>query len=303
MIYTPQTKEVLYFDDVKIEEIIPFIDWTYFFHAWGLKSRYPDIMRHPDLKEEAEKLMKDSNAWLKRIADEKLIQAKAVIGFFPANSVGDDIEIYKDDSRTTVRMVLNNLRQQQKRSDGKSNFCLSDFIAPKQTGLKDYIGAFAVSGGFNADEIAAELKASNDDYNAILVQTLADRLAEALAERMHYLTRTTFWGYKPDEVFDNDFLIHEKYQGIRPAPGYPACPDHTEKAKLWELLNPGKLGIEITESYMMIPASSVCGWYFSHPQSKYFSIGKIEKDQAEDYARRKGWSSAEMERWLGSNLG
>ncbi|MGL1901306.1 MAG: hypothetical protein OCC49_04150 [Fibrobacterales bacterium] len=302
MIYEPKEKEVIYLEDVPVKDIIPFIDWTYFFHAWGLKCRYPDILRHPDLKDEAATLMEDSRNLLDRIVDEKLIWAKAVVGIFPANSVDNDIEVYTDSSRTEVRMNLHHLRQQQKRTDGKPNYCLSDFVAPKHTGLKDHIGAFAVSGGFNADELAAKIKADNRDYDAILLQTISDRLAEALAERMHFLMRTKYWGYAQGEAFDNEKFIKEKYQGIRPAPGYPACPDHTEKAKLWELLQPGKLGIEMTESYMMIPAASVCGWFFAHEQSKYFSVGKINKDQVEDYARRKGWDIETAERWLGPNL-
>ncbi len=303
MVYEPKVKEVVYLEDVPVADLIPFIDWTFFFHAWGLKCRYPDIMRHPDLKDEAEKLMNDSQKLLDRIVKDRLIWAKAVVGLFPANSIGDDVEVYTDDTRSEVRLTLNHLRQQHKRGDGKPNFCLSDFIAPKETGVKDYIGAFAVSGGFNADELAAKYKEGNDDYQAILLQTIADRLAEAVAEKMHYDTRTKYWGYDADEAFDNDRFVKERYQGIRPAPGYPACPDHTEKEKLWQLLEPGKLGIELTESFMMIPASSVCGWYFAHPQSKYFGVGKINKDQVADYSQRKGWSIETTERWLGSNLG
>ena len=226
-----------------------------------------------------------------------------MIGLFAANAVGDDIEIYQDEDRRELLAVAHGLRQQRQRSTGKPNCCLTDLVAPKETGLADYLGAFVVSAGFGAAELARQFEARNDDYSAILVKALADRLAEAFAERMHARVRREFWAYLPDEDFSNEDLIREKYRGIRPAPGYPACPDHTEKGILWRLLDAEqRTGVKLTESFAMDPAAAVSGWYFSHPRSSYFGLGKIDRDQVADYARRKGKSVPETERWLAPNL-
>src|SRR5690349_3415146 len=235
---------------------------------------------------------------------EKWLTASGVIGFFPANAVGDDIEVYTDESRTEVLQTLRNLRQQGEHRDGIPNRSLGDFVAPKSTGIPDHVGAFAVTAGLGSQDKIAEFKAALDDYSAILLESLADRLAEAFAERLHERVRHDFWGYAPDEHLKNDDLIAERYTGIRPAPGYPMCPDHTEKMLLWELLDVEKhTGIELTESMAMWPGAAVSGWYFSHPQSQYFVVGRLGRDQVEDYAERKGWTLREAERWLSPNLG
>jgi 5-methyltetrahydrofolate--homocysteine methyltransferase len=227
-----------------------------------------------------------------------------VIGLFPANRVNDDIEIYTDESRSTVAMTYHALRQQMEKPPGRPNMCLADFIAPKDSGVADYIGGFAVTSGMGMDERVAAYEADLDDYNAILFKALADRFAEAFAECMHQHVRREFWGYAPDEALNNDDLVDEKYRGIRPAPGYPACPEHSEKAGLFELLHaPENTGMQLTESYAMMPASSVSGFYFSHPESSYFAVAKIDRDQLEDYAQRKGWDITTAERWLAPNLG
>ena len=241
---------------------------------------------------------------LDTLIKEKWLTANGVIGFFPANVVGDDIEVYTDESRTEVLTTLHNLRQQGEHRDGIPNRSLGDYIAPKNTGLADYVGAFAVTAGLGSRNKIVEFKAANDDYSAILLESLADRLAEAFAERMHQRVRKEFWGFQPDEQLDNEALIGEKYVGIRPAPGYPACPEHTEKATLWELMDvQERTGIELTESMAMWPGAAVSGWYFSHPQSQYFVVGRMAQDQVADYAKRKGWTLKEAERWLGPNLG
>ena len=241
---------------------------------------------------------------LDTVIKEKWLTANGVIGFFPANAVGDDIEVYTDETRTEVLTTLHNLRQQGAHRDGIPNRSLGDYIAPKESGLADYVGAFAVTAGLGSGEKIVEFKAANDDYSAILLESLADRLAEAFAERMHQRVRTEFWGYIPDEQLDNESLIGEKYVGIRPAPGYPACPEHTEKATLFELMDvTARTGIELTESMAMWPGAAVSGWYFSHPQSQYFVVGRLAQDQVADYAKRKGWTLAEAERWLSPNLG
>ncbi|MEF3192621.1 MAG: hypothetical protein K6346_00120 [Halothiobacillaceae bacterium] len=242
---------------------------------------------------------------LDRIIKEKWLKAAAVIGFWPANSVGfDDIELYTDDTRGETLTTLHHIRQQMERPAGKPNLCLTDFIAPKETGVPDYLGAFAVTAGLGIDAKLAEFEAQHDDYQSIMLKALADRLAEAFAERMHERVRKEFWGYAPNENYSNEELIKEAYRGIRPAPGYSACPDHTEKGALWELLQPDeRIGLKLTESYAMYPTAAVSGWYFVHPQSQYFGTGKIGRDQVEDYARRKGWSLAEAERWLAPILG
>lgn len=235
--------------------------------------------------------------------EEKWLTANAVFGLFPANAVGDDIEVYTDDTRTSVRAVLYNLRQQGEHREGVPNRSLGDFVAPKETGLADHVGAFAVTAGLGATERIMKFKEELDDYSAIMLEAVADRLAEAFAERLHQRVRTQFWGYAAEEALDNDDLIAERYRGIRPAPGYPACPEHTEKRTLWELLDvTANTGIELTDGMAMWPGAAVSGWYFSHPQSQYFVVGRLSRDQVADYARRKGWSQAEAERWLSSNL-
>jgi 5-methyltetrahydrofolate--homocysteine methyltransferase len=241
---------------------------------------------------------------LDQIVNEKWLTAKAVFGLFPANSVGDDdIEVYSDDTRTTCLTTFHSLRQQTERPPGRPNAALADFIAPKSSGVKDYIGAFAVTAGIGIDEHVARFEADHDDYHSIMLKALADRLAEAFAERLHERVRKEYWGYAASESLDNEALIDEKYQGIRPAPGYPACPEHTEKGLLWDLIDPEtNAGMTITESYAMLPTAAVSGFYFAHPESRYFGLGKIDADQVEDYAQRKGWDLATAERWLGPSL-
>ncbi len=301
----PAFTGVKIFEDYPLDEIKEYIDWTPFFFAWELKGRYPKILTDKEKGEEATKLFKDAKAMLDKIISEKWLTAKAVVGVFPANSVNDDdVEVYTNDSRSEVKTTLNFLRTQTQQPPGRPNYCLSDFIAPKATGLKDHIGAFAVTTGIGIDEHVKRFEAEHDDYSSIMLKVLADRLAEAFAELMHKRMRTEFWAYAKDEALDNAALIAEEYKGIRPAPGYPACPDHTEKAKLWELIDAqNNAGISITESFAMLPAASVSGWYFSNPESKYYAVAKINRDQVEDYAKRKNMSLAEAERWLAPNLG
>ncbi|MBI5751483.1 MAG: B12-binding domain-containing protein, partial [Hydrogenophilales bacterium] len=290
--------------DYSLAEISQYIDWSPFFHAWELSGRYPKILQDESVGETARNLFADAQAMLRRIIDEKWLTANAVFGLFPANSVNsDDIEIYTDESRSKVAMTWHNLRQQMVRPLDKPNMCLADFIAPKDSGVADYIGAFAVTAGIGIDARVAEFEAQHDDYSSILLKSLADRLAEAFAELLHARVRREFWGYAADEQLDNDALIAEQYRGIRPAPGYPACPEHTEKGPLFELLDaPNRAGITVTDSYAMLPTAAVSGFYFSHPAAKYFAVGKVDKDQVEDYARRKGWSLEEAERWLAPAL-
>nr|WP_090274045.1 methionine synthase [Mycolicibacterium komanii]CRL66954.1 B12-dependent methionine synthase [Mycolicibacterium komanii] len=306
--YTPpapaQGLGVREFLDYDLAELREFIDWQPFFNAWEMKGRFPDILNNPASGEAARKLFDDAQEMLDTVIKEKWLTANGVIGFFPANAVGDDIEVYTDDTRSEVLTTLHNLRQQGEHREGIPNRSLGDFIAPKDTGLADYIGTFAVTAGLGSQERIAEFKAANDDYSAILLESLADRLAEAFAERLHQRVRTEFWGYQPDEQLDNDALIGEKYVGIRPAPGYPACPEHTEKVTIWNLMDvKERTGIELTESMAMWPGAAVSGLYFSHPQSQYFVVGRLAQDQVADYAKRKGWTLKEAERWLSSNLG
>lgn len=292
------------FDDYDLEKLVERIDWTPFFSAWELAGRYPRILNDDVVGAEATKLFEEGRAMLQTIVDQKWLQARGVIGFFPANSVGDDIEVYTDESRTDVAHVLHSLRQQDLKKGTQPNFCLSDFIAPKDSGKADYIGGFAVTAGHKIDAKIAEFEAEHDDYQSIMLKVLADRLAEAFAEHMHERVRKEFWGYEADEDLDNDALIREKYRGIRPAPGYPACPDHTEKATLWEMLEPGdNAGMSITESFAMLPTAAVSGWYFAHPDSRYFSVTRIQQDQVLDYADRKGMDLMSCERWLAPVLG
>jgi 5-methyltetrahydrofolate--homocysteine methyltransferase len=292
------------FLDYDLAELREYIDWQPFFNAWEMKGRFPDILNNPASGEAARKLYDDAQNMLDTMIKEKWLRANGVIGFFPANAVGDDIEVYTDDTRTEVLTTLHNLRQQGQHRDGIPNRSLGDFIAPKDTGLADYVGGFAVTAGLDGHDKIVEFKAAHDDYSAILLESLADRLAEAFAERMHQRVREEFWGYQPDEHLDQDALIGERYVGIRPAPGYPACPEHTEKVTLFELLDVTKrTGIELTESMAMWPGAAVSGWYFSHPQSQYFVVGRLAQDQVADYAKRKGWTLREAERWLAPNLG
>ena len=306
--YTPpvpaQGLGVREFHDYDISELREYIDWQPFFNAWEMKGRFPDILNNPASGEAARKLYDDAQEMLDTLIKEKWLTANGVIGLFPANTVGDDIEVYTDETRSEVLTALHNLRQQGEHRDAIPNRSLGDFVAPKDTGLADYVGAFAVTTGLGSTVKIDEFKAANDDYSAILLESLADRLAEAFAERMHQRVRTEFWGYQPDEQLDSEALIGERYRGIRPAPGYPACPEHTEKVTLFELLDVTKrTGIELTESMAMWPGAAVSGWYFSHPQSQYFVVGRLAQDQVADYAKRKGWTLREAERWLGPNLG
>jgi 5-methyltetrahydrofolate--homocysteine methyltransferase len=306
--YTPpvpaQGLGVREFLDYDVAELREYIDWQPFFNAWEMKGRFPDILNNPVSGETARKLYDDAQEMLDTLIKEKWLTANGVIGFFPANAVGDDFEVYTDETRTEVLTRLHNLRQQGEHRDGIPNRSLGDYIAPKDTGLADYVGAFAVTTGLGSQDKIAEFKAANDDYSAILLESLADRLAEAFAERLHQRVRKEFWGFQPDEQLDNEALIDEKYVGIRPAPGYPACPEHTEKATLWELMDvKERSGIELTESMAMWPGAAVSGWYFSHPQSQYFVVGRLAQDQVADYAKRKGWTLQEAERWLAPNLG
>ncbi len=306
--YTPpvpaQGVGVRDFCDYDLAELREYIDWQPFFNAWEMKGRFPDILNNPASGEAARKLYDDAQEMLDTLIKEKWLTANGVIGFFPANAVGDDIEVYTDESRTQMLTTLHNLRQQGQHREGIPNRSLGDFVAPKDTGLADYVGAFAVTSGLGIGDKISEFKAANDDYSAILLESIADRLAEAFAERMHQRVRKEFWGYEPDEQLDNEALIGEKYVGIRPAPGYPACPEHTEKTTLWELMDvKERTGIELTESMAMWPGAAVSGWYFSHPQSQYFVVGRLASDQVADYAKRKGWTLAEAERWLAPNLG
>jgi 5-methyltetrahydrofolate--homocysteine methyltransferase len=292
-------------EDMDLNVLKEYIDWSPFFHAWELAGRYPRILTDEIIGEEATRLFKDAQAMLDDLIAHKKIQARGVYGLFPANSVEhDDIELYADENRAEVLTTLHHLRQQTEKVDGKPNMCLTDFIAPKESGVDDYFGAFAVTAGIGVDKLVAEYEADHDDYNSIMVKALADRLAEAFAEYLHEFVRKEAWGYAADEALDNDALINEKYQGIRPAAGYPACPDHTEKGLLWSLLDvENKAHIEITESFAMLPTASVSGWYFSHPEARYFGVAKIGEDQVESYAKRIGMSKSETERWLAPNLG
>jgi len=288
-------------DPQPLEDLVPYIDWSPFFHTWELRGRYPKIFDDEYVGEEARKLFDDAQQLLERIVNEKLFTAKGIYGFFPANSVGDDIEIYKDEDRNEVLTTFHTLRQQMAKSD-KPNYALADYVAPKASGLKDYLGGFVVTAGHNADEFAKTFEDAHDDYNGIMAKALADRLAEAFAEYLHKQARIE-WGFGEGEKLSNEDLIREKYRGIRPAGGYPACPDHTEKPPLFELLDAtAKTGVRLTESMAMHPGASVSGLYFGHPDSRYFAVGKINKDQVEDYAKRKGMTVEEVERWLSPNL-
>ncbi|MGO9515353.1 MAG: methionine synthase [Steroidobacteraceae bacterium] len=306
--YTPPVPNFLgvrVFEDYSLGELLPYIDWMPFFNAWEFTGKFPDILRDPVIGEAAGNLYADARRMLQSVVEEKWLQARAVIGLFPANSVADDdIHVYSDEGRHAAFARLPQLRQQKAKSHDQAQLCLADFIAPAQSGRADYIGAFAVTAGIGIDAHVARFEAAHDDYSSIMLKALADRLAEAFAERMHERVRREFWGYATHEQLDRTGLVREEYQGIRPAPGYPACPDHTEKATLWKLLDAQRTaGICLTESFAMLPTAAVCGWYFSHPQAHYFGVGKIDRDQVANYAQRKGMTLAEAERWLSPNLG
>lgn len=296
--FIPSFLGIKKFVNYPLKELVSYIDWTPFFHTWELAGSYPAIFADTIIGESARHLFADAEIMLKTLIAEQWLQANAVIGFYPANSVGDDIEIYTDDNRKQVLVTLHMLRQQTKKSSNKRNLCLADFVAPKSSGIRDYMGAFAVTAGIHLDEKVKAFEIQHDEYNSILLKALADRLAEAFAEHMHQQVRKTFWGYQPSESLNNAELIAEKYQGIRPAPGYPACPDHTEKPTLFNLLSAPDMGIILTENFAMLPASSVSGYYFSHPDSGYFGVGKITDDQLVDYAKRKNMDLNTMKRWL-----
>jgi 5-methyltetrahydrofolate--homocysteine methyltransferase len=299
----PAAPGIHVFDNVPLAELRPYIDWTPFFQAWELHGKHPAILEDELVGHEARKLLADAESMLDELEANGLLRAKAVVGIFPAASVGDDLEVYTDESRRHVRAVVHGLRQQFAKGD-RENLCLSDFIAPAASGRRDWLGAFAVTAGHGVAELVAKFEAEHDDYRAILTKSLADRLAEALAERMHERIRRELWRYAPAEALDNHALIDEAYRGIRPAPGYPACPDHTEKSTLFELLDAeAAVGVELTESLAMLPAASVSGWYLAHPEARYFGVGRLGRDQVADYARRKGWSISEAERWLAPSLG
>lgn len=286
-------------EDYDLADLASCIDWTPFFATWELHGKYPAILSDEIVGVEARKLYDDARKMLDEIISEKRLKANAVIGIWPANAVGDDIRIYADHNREHILSTIHSLRQQNKKAPGQPDYALADFIAPEKQHLTDYIGAFAVTAGIGIEKWVAHYESLHDDYSSIMIKALADRLAEAFAERLHQLVRTQFWAYAKDENLGNEELISEKYQGIRPAPGYPACPDHTEKAILFDLLQATKnTGIELTESFAMYPTSSVSGWYFAHPDSRYFGLGKIQKDQVADYAKRKGFPLEEMEKWL-----
>ncbi|WP_049623801.1 methionine synthase [Frateuria defendens] len=297
----PRTSGLTVFDDYDLAELRGYIDWTPFFNAWELAGRFPAILDDDVVGRQASELYRDAQAMLDRLIAEKWLHARGVIGFWPASGVGDDIVVRGADGRALA--TLHHLRQQVDKPVERPDFCLADFVAPKDSGKADWIGGFAVTAGIGIDEHVARFEAAHDDYSAILLKALADRLAEAFAERLHERVRREFWGYAADEALDNDALIAERYRGIRPAPGYPACPDHTEKATLFRLLDAtASTGIALTDSYAMFPTAAVSGWYFSHPDSQYFVVGRLTREQVEDYARRKGWSLEEAERWLAPNL-
>jgi 5-methyltetrahydrofolate--homocysteine methyltransferase len=298
----PSFTGVRVLDDFPLATLREFIDWTPFFHTWELKGVYPRILEDESQGAQARQIFAEANELLDLIIEKKLIAARGVYGLFPANAVDDDVELYADDKREKVLERFHFLRQQSNKEGSEPCRSLADFIAPKKTGLRDYIGAFAVTSGIGLKELCDSFKAKHDDYNAIMAEAIADRLAEAFAECLHKCVRSE-WGYGREENLSSEDLIHEKYRGIRPAAGYPACPDHTEKGPLWHLLDvQANTGMLITESFAMWPGSSVSGLYFAHPESRYFSLGKIDRDQVADYSKRKGMSVGEIERWLGQNL-
>jgi 5-methyltetrahydrofolate--homocysteine methyltransferase len=291
------------FDDYPLEKLVKFIDWTPFFISWELAGKYPRILSDEIVGEQAKSLFRDAQNMLNDIVRDKSLKAKAVFGLFRANAINDDIEVTTSEEEKNSKEVIHTLRQQHLKPAGQPNYALSDFIAPKSSNMDDFIGAFALTAGIGTDELVTQYEKENDDYNAIMVKAIADRLAEAFAECLHDHVRRYNWGYASKENLSVDELIDEKYVGIRPAPGYPACPDHTEKDVLWKLLNVREnIGLSLTENYAMSPAASVSGWYFSHPNARYFGLGKINRDQVDDYANRKSMSLSEAEKWLASSL-
>lgn len=285
-----------------LRDLLPFIDWSPFFHTWELRGRYPSILDDATVGPKAKELLSDAKRLLEEIVRENLLLARGCYGLWPANAVGDDIEVYADRERRRTVATFHTLRQQMEKPADQFNLALADFVAPKESGRLDYVGAFAVTAGIGIEKLCARFDRDHDDYNSIMAKALADRLAEAFAECLHQRVRAE-WGYGRGEQLTNEDLIRERYRGIRPAPGYPACPDHTEKRELFALLQAeDKAGVTLTESYAMLPAASVSGLYFAHPEAKYFAVGKIDRDQVEEYAKRKGVATAEVERWLGPNL-
>ncbi|MDZ7691343.1 MAG: vitamin B12 dependent-methionine synthase activation domain-containing protein [Balneolaceae bacterium] len=302
-IVKPKKPGIHLFEDYPLSELRNYIDWGPFFITWQMPGRFPAILKDDKYGEEAQKLYDDARLLLDKIVKEQLFTAHGVIGLFPANSVGDDIEVYTGESRNNIRTVLHTLRQQAEKRRGQPNKALADYVAPKSSGRDDYVGGFAVTAGHGTQKLAQKFEDEHDDYHAIMTKALADRLAEAFAELLHEKVRKEYWGYAPEENFTNEELIREKYTGIRPAAGYPAQPDHTEKDIIFDLLNVQEnTGIELTESYAMTPPSSVSGLYFAHPKSTYFNVGDLKKDQIKDHAERKGMSVETVERWLQSNL-
>jgi 5-methyltetrahydrofolate--homocysteine methyltransferase len=305
--YTPQPPRVpgvQRFADYPLSELLGYIDWMPFFNAWEFAGRFPDILTDPVVGEAASNLYADARRMLKTLIAERWLRAHAVVGLFPANAVADDVEIYASEARDEPLITLNFLRQQKGKPDGQPHECLADYVAPKGSGVRDYCGAFAVTAGDGIDAHVARFQRAHDDYSGIMLKALADRLAEAAAEHFHERVRREMWGYVAVEALTNEQLVREDYRGIRPAPGYPACPDHTEKGKLWRLLEVERnAGIRLTESYAMFPTAAVSGWYIAHPQARYFALGKIDREQVEDYARRKGLTLAEAQRWLAPSLG
>jgi 5-methyltetrahydrofolate--homocysteine methyltransferase len=303
-VLAPRVPGVQRFDDYPLTELLGYIDWMPFFNAWEFAGKFPDLLSDPVVGEAASNLYADARRLLKTLIAERWLTVRAVVGLFAANSVGDDVEIYASEARERPLLTLNFLRQQKNKPDGQPHECLADYVAPKASGVRDYFGAFAVTAGIGIEQHVARFERAHDDYSAIMLKALADRLAEAAAEHFHERVRRELWGYAAGETLTNEQLVHEAYQGIRPAPGYPACPDHTEKAKLWTLLEVEKnAGIRLTESFAMYPTAAVSGWYVAHPQARYFAIGKIDRDQVEDYSRRKAMELAQVERWLSPNLG
>jgi 5-methyltetrahydrofolate--homocysteine methyltransferase len=291
-------------EDIPLRDLVRHIDWMPFFNAWEFSGTFPAILDDPQKGPAARQLWDDAQTMLDKVLRERWLRARAAIGFFPANAVDEDVEIYTDASRSEVRCRLHHLRQQKSKPAGQPQLCLSDFVAPRDSGRPDYIGAFAVTAGIGIEEHVARFEAAHDDYSAILLKALADRLAEAAAEALHERVRREYWGYAPEERLNNEQLVREEYRGIRPAPGYPACPDHTEKATLWALLDAERnTGIHLTESYAMYPTAAVSGWYFAQPAARYFAVGQVGEDQVRDYAARKGMNQAEAERWLAPALG
>ena len=300
----PRVPGVQRFQDYPLTELLGYIDWMPFFNAWEFAGKFPEVLTDPVVGEAASNLYADARRMLKTLIAERWLKVQAVVGLFPANAVGDDVELYADEARTRLLTTVNFLRQQKGKASGQPHECLADYVAPKASGIPDYFGAFAVTAGVGIEEHLARFARAHDDYSSIMLKALADRFAEAAAEHFHERVRRELWGYAAAETLTNTQLVREEYHGIRPAPGYPACPDHTEKAKLWKLLDvEHNAGIQLTESYAMYPTAAVSGWYIGHPESRYFAVGKIDREQVEDYARRKGMSVSEAERWLAPALG